>query len=132
MKTHQINEGDEQRKKLQTVCVDISKASFTWATFDGRKGPNRNETLRSKGGCGRSFKQQRRQGFSGLQIVCESTGGYHKRLLRIARSEGCQTALVSAEQVKAMQVVESNDTGKSDCKGSAHHAPFSSIRKDAR
>ena len=55
-------------------------------------------------------------GYSGLRIVCESTSGYHKRLLRIARAEGCETALVSAEQVKAMQIVESNETGKSDWK----------------
>lgn len=116
MKTHQINSGDEQRKKLQTVCVDISKASFTWARLDGTEGSEPQQNAQIQAWLRAQLQAAKAQGFSGLQIVCESTGGYHQRLLRIARSEGCHTALVSAEQVKAMQVVESNDTGKSDTK----------------
>ena len=105
-----------QSEKLRTVCVDISKATFTWAREDRGAGleVQRNQAiltwLRTQLG------QAKAEGFTGLQIVCESTSGYHKRLLRLARAEGCETALVSAEQVKAMQVVESNDTGKSDWK----------------
>ena len=116
MKTASLNNEQGQSEKLRTVCVDISKASFTWARDDQGAGlqVQRNQDildwLRTQ------LAEAQRQGFSGLRIVCESTSGYHKRLLRIARAEGCDTALVSGEQVKALQVVESNDTGKADWK----------------
>jgi len=116
MNTHQINDLVGQRKKLLTVCVDISKASFTWTRCDGVEGVQAQLNAEIQAWLRTQLEGAKAQGYSGLQIVCESTGGYHKRLLRIARAEGCHTALVSAEQVKAMQVVESNDTGKSDRK----------------
>ena len=116
MKTPSLNNVTGQPEKLRTVCADISKASFTWASDDREEGiqPQTNHAMRAWTRA--QLEEARRQGYTGLRIVCESTSGYHKRLLRIARAEGCETALVSAEQVKAMQVVESNDTGKSDWK----------------
>jgi transposase len=116
MKTPSLNNVTGQPEKLRTVCADIAKASFTWASEDRQEGiqPQTNHAVREW--LRAQLEETRRLGYTGLQIVCESTAGYHKRLLRIARAEGCTTALVSAEQVKAMQVVESNDTGKSDWK----------------
>ena len=105
-----------QLEKLQTACADISKASFTWAIEGRNEGivPQKNQAVREW--IRVQLEDAKSHGYTGLRIVCESTSGYHKRLLRIARAGGCETALVSAEQVKAMQVVESNDTGKADWK----------------
>jgi len=116
MNIQKINSLAGQMKKPLTVCVDISKASFTWTSADGAEGVQRHDNAAVQSWLRVQLDDARARGYAGVQIVCESTSGYHKRLLRIARAEGCQTALVSAEQVKAMQVVESNDTGKSDTK----------------
>lgn len=55
-------------------------------------------------------------GLLGVHIVAEPTGGYHKKLLRTARRLGHTTALVNAESVSKLRVVESNDSGKTDRK----------------
>jgi transposase len=116
MKTSSLNNVAGQLEKLRTACADISKASFTWAIEGHDEGivPQKNQAVRAW--IRAQLEEASSHGYAGLRIVCESTSGYHKRLLRIARAEGCETALVSAEQVKAMQVVESNDTGKADWK----------------
>jgi len=57
-----------------------------------------------------------REGFSGLRVLCESTGGYERALLQTARRRGCRTALVNPEHVCRLKKVESNDTGKTDLK----------------
>lgn len=116
MNTQSTNGLGGQLKKPLTVCVDISKASFTWTRADGAEGMQLHTNAAVQSWLRVQCSDALAAGYAGVQIVCESTSGYHKRLLRIARAEGCQTALVSAEQVKAMQVVESNDTGKSDTK----------------
>ncbi len=116
MNTQKINDLVGQRKNLQTVCADVAKGSFTWARIDGKEGMQLQKNPEIVTWLRAQVAEAKADGYAGLQIVCESTSGYHKRLLRIARSQGCHTALVSAEQVKAMQVVESNDTGKSDLK----------------
>jgi transposase len=116
MKTPSLKNVAGQPEKLRTACADISKASFTWAIEGRDEGivPQKNQAVREW--IRAQLEEARSHGYTGVRIVCESTSGYHKRLLRIARAEGCETALVSAEQVKAMQVVESNDTGKADWK----------------
>jgi transposase len=57
-----------------------------------------------------------KHGFSGLCILCEPTGGYERRLLRLARQSGHFTAYLNAESVRKLRVVQSNDPGKSDLK----------------
>ena len=116
MNIQKINTQAGQSQKSLVVCVDISKASFTWTRADRAEGMQLHNNLAVQSWLRLQRDEALAAGYAGVQIVCESTSGYHKRLLRIARAEGCQTALVSAEQVKAMQVVESNDTGKSDTK----------------
>lgn len=56
------------------------------------------------------------QGYSGLTLLCESTGVYSEKLLRLARAAGHFTAYVSGESVHKLKVVENNDTGKTDSK----------------
>jgi transposase len=55
-------------------------------------------------------------GFVGLCILCEPTGGYERRLLRLARQAGHFTAYLNAESVRKLRVVQSNDLSKSDLK----------------
>ena len=55
-------------------------------------------------------------GFQHLRLVCEPTGGYERRLLRLARQAGHRTAYLNAESVKKLRVVQSNDATKSDQK----------------
>jgi len=55
-------------------------------------------------------------GYEGLHVVCEPTGPYDRKLMRIARAQGHTTAYVSGESVCKMKVVENNDTGKTDIK----------------
>lgn len=55
-------------------------------------------------------------GFAGLCVLCEPTGGFERRLLRLARQAGHFTAYLNAESVRKLRVVQSNDPGKSDLK----------------
>ena len=55
-------------------------------------------------------------GFAGLCVLCEPTGGYERRLLRLARQSGHFTAYLNAESVRQLRVVQSNDSTKSDLK----------------
>jgi len=56
------------------------------------------------------------RGFQGLRIICEPTGGFERRLLQFARKAGHRTAYVNTESVNKAQIIESNDSGKSDHK----------------
>jgi transposase len=56
------------------------------------------------------------QGYAGLCVLCEPTGGYERRLLRLARQSGHFTAYLNAESVRKLRVVQSNDPTKSDLK----------------
>jgi hypothetical protein len=55
-------------------------------------------------------------GLAGLCVLCEPTGGYERRLLRLARQAGHFTAYLNAESVRKLRVVQSNDATKSDLK----------------
>ena len=55
-------------------------------------------------------------GFENIGVVCESTGPYSEKLLRLARQAGHVTALVSGESVHKLKVLENNDAGKTDIK----------------
>lgn len=63
------------------------------------------------------FKQMAlKNGFTDLCILCEPSGGYERRLLRLARQAGHFTAYLNAESVRKLRVVQSNDASKSDIK----------------
>jgi transposase len=105
------------------AAFDVSKAKLNWYTEEpsatGRivemEGLMANRTgairERVKGLLEMSARHGRR-----LLVVCESTGGYERSLLRTARSLGSQTCYVSGEATHKLTVVESNDTGKNDPK----------------
>lgn len=58
----------------------------------------------------------KKHGKNNMVVICEPTGKYHRSLTEMARKEGHQTAFVFGQSVNRMQVVESNDTGKTDTK----------------
>lgn len=76
--------------------------------------PNRNQAVCTQLEKLATFASER--GYEGLQIICEPTGGFERRLLRFARKAGHRTAYVNGESVHKAQVIESNDTNKTDQK----------------
>lgn len=114
----------EQSEMRWDVAVDVGKASLSWyGELVGETGQpevlegtleNRNEPVLAW--LDQLQKRAALHGYGRVRILCEPTGGYEQRLLRAARQCGCDTALVSGEAVHNMQVVENNDTGKSDRK----------------
>lgn len=62
------------------------------------------------------FAIARESGFQSLRIICEPTGQYQNKLLRIARVKGFFTSYVNAESVAKFRVIETNDAGKTDTK----------------
>ena len=76
--------------------------------------PNRNQpVLKALEQLGQLARQH---GFTGLCILCEPSGGFERRLLRLARQSGHHTAYLNAESVKKLGVVQSNDASKTDLK----------------
>jgi transposase len=122
MKTNTIHNDRTRAGQPETrwdIAVDVGQKALDWygeAADKAHQGhsANRSEAILA---CLEQLKAEAlRLGFSGVRIICEPTGGYERRLLRAARQLGCATALVNGEAVNKMQVVESNDTGKSDTK----------------
>ena len=74
--------------------------------------PNRNQPVLKALERFKSLALQ--HGFAGLCILCEPTGGFERRLLRLARQSGHFTAYLNAESVRKLRVVQSNDASKSD------------------
>jgi len=66
-----------------------------------------------------------------LRIVCEPSGAYQDKLLRVARHLGSLTAYVNGESVAKFRVVESNDGGKTDRKDPHIIHTLSPRRQDA-
>ncbi len=55
-------------------------------------------------------------GFHGVCIACEPTGGYEKKFLKMGRLYGFFTQYVSGEATHKAKIIESNDSGKNDKK----------------
>jgi transposase len=122
MKTNIVINDRTRAGQLETrwdIAVDVGQKALDWYGEAANKAHQGHTANRSEAilACLEQLKAEAlRQGFSGVRIICEPTGGYERRLLRAARQLGCATALVNGEAVNKMQVVENNDTGKSDTK----------------
>lgn len=116
MKTEKIN-----REKELILACDVGKAKITfhveyegkWAghVLDGEfmnRGREIQKNLES------IAREARARGYERLCVLCESSGGFEKRLLRTARALCNSTKYVSGEAVSKMKAVESNDNEKSD------------------
>ena len=116
-KTHNVND-----LQLLTVAFDVSKDSLNCYPEFGKRGThiledsfaNHSRKIHSK--LTELEKLSHSNKLNGLHIVCEPTGGYEQKLLKIARAMGFSTSLVSGEAVCKAKVIESNDTGKTDIK----------------
>jgi transposase len=110
--------------KLLNVSADVSKNTLSYYTEIGEEagevrqiedeGKNSNQAVGDKLSAFEALAHG--NGYAGLRVVCEPTGGFERRLLRLARQGGHQTAYVSAEAMNKLQVVQSNDRNKSDQK----------------
>lgn len=116
--TKKVNSEDEL-----TVTADVSKDTINFfSELTGRNGikhvegetGNDSDSIR---GILREYSDLAVQhGRKRLLVICEPTGDYHRKLMKLARKAGHKTAFVSGQAVNKMEVVESNDTGKSDHK----------------
>lgn len=58
----------------------------------------------------------RENNYENIQVVCEPTGNYEKKLMTLARQHGCYTSYVNGESVHKYKVIENNDSSKTDIK----------------
>ena len=116
-----ISQKTQECNKNQTmdISVDVHKDSLNFFFEAGNKEysddcPNRTTAIMGK------LEAYQRigavQGMETMRVLCEPTGQYHNKLLRIARQMGFLTCLVNAESVARFRVIETNDTGKTDHK----------------
>ncbi|MDD5727275.1 MAG: transposase [Victivallales bacterium] len=84
-----------------------------WCSFEDEI-PNRSKEISERLISILSFV--RRNSDRDLRIVCEPTGGYEKKLLRIAASLRIERAYVNGEAVCKLKIMENNSSGKSDIK----------------
>jgi len=54
--------------------------------------------------------------YDNIQIICEPTGNYEKKLMTLARQQDCYTAYVNGESVFKYKVIENNESSKTDIK----------------
>lgn len=113
-----------QTENLLNVSFDVGKDRLYY--YSELPGPgnsldtvehnisNRNQSVMKE--LDRLDELSRSRGYEGLRIICEPTGGFERRLLRIARGRGHRTAYVNGESVHKLQVVQSNDANKTDLK----------------
>ncbi len=109
----------EHKSSILNVAFDVSMETLNFYTeIDGDRveGEFANQTLRIEQRLRRLLEQARDAGFVQIQVVCESTGMYHRSLLSVAVRMGVQTALVNGEAVAKFRVVQSNDDSKTDLK----------------
>ena len=88
---------DVGMSKLNFACPSIARPAFRpeWEIA------NRTEPIHTTLELIRRLA--RLAGFTNIRVIVEPTGVYHRMLLRIARSLGCETAFVNAAHVVAMR-----------------------------
>ena len=118
--------------RVLTVAFDVGKDLLTWETHPNTQivtGSLSNTTdaiVKVLKQLERLAKEQR---YDELRIICESTGVYHRSLLRLADLRGMRTALAAGEAVAKMRTIESNDPNKSDEKDPATILAVAAIGK---
>lgn len=123
MKRKIIAASDQSQIKVLNLAVDVSKNSLSYyGELDGEdvkecwEGSLRNRSEDIVAELDELKREAAKRGYEGLRIICESTGIYHRRLLRTARQQGCLTCLISGEATYKSQVIQSNDYNKTDKK----------------
>jgi transposase len=54
--------------------------------------------------------------YANIQVICEPTGNYEKKLMMLARQLDCYTSYVNGESVYKYKVIENNESSKTDIK----------------
>jgi transposase len=110
-------------QNCQVVAFDVSAATLNWYTEEPGPGSRilerESQIANRTAAISESLKGlselAARQGKT-LLVVCEPSGGYERKLLRLARAQGALTCYVSGEATHKLTILESNDTSKNDPK----------------
>jgi transposase len=116
-----ISQGEQKsnKKGIMDISVDVHKDLLNFFFEAGGKEysdecANRTATVKARLHAYHRIATAQRM--DSVRIICEPTGEYHNKLLRIARTMGFSTCFVNTETVARFRVIETNDTGKTDTK----------------
>ena len=118
--SYKINE--VKSKNLLNIAIDVSKDDLYLYTEFGTEKiqciqdhfPNTITEIENK--LQEYIALAHANNYDNIQVVCEPTGGYEKKLLIIARQLGCYTSYVSGESVSKYKIIENNESSKTDTK----------------
>lgn len=106
-------------EKLLNVCVDVHKVDLyfyarlpTEELSDKCINANRKIDRQLK----KFNAEALSRGYEGIRVICEPTGLYDRKLLRMAHDLGMVTSYVNTENVARYRQIETNDNGKTDTK----------------
>jgi len=110
--------------RVLNVAFDVSSETLNWSLevperFDDVKrvdGECINHTESIWDELKRIKKIGSENGFTEIRVICESTGIYHRSLLKIASGLGMRTNLVHGEAVAKYRTIRFADHGKTDLK----------------
>ena len=105
--------------RVLNVAFDVSSESLNWSMEIGQTrtdGTCLNETETIRETLLKVKRAARRHGFGEVRVICESTGIYHRSLLRVASCLGMRTNLVHGEAVAKYRTIRFADHGKTDLK----------------
>jgi len=105
--------------RVLSVAFDVSSESLNWSLEVGetrQDGVCANETDSIRKTLTDIKRIADKRGFSEVRVICESTGIYHRSLLRIAGGLGMRTNLVHGEAVSKYRTIQFADHGKTDSK----------------
>jgi transposase len=113
---------DVKSKNLLNIAVDVSKNDLYLYTEHGTGKINCiqdhfSNTVKEIERKLIEYKTiARENNYTNIQIICEPTGNYDKKLMTLARQHGCYTSYVNGESVNKYKVIENNDSSKTDIK----------------
>ena len=106
-------------ENVMNVCCDVHKDTLYF--FSRLPGEEFSDTCRNSN---RKIETELKtfreaaveRGYDGIKVVCEPTGLYDRKLLRISHRIGIKTSYVNTENVCKYRQIETNDCGKTDTK----------------
>ena len=113
---------DVKSKNLLNIAFDVSKSDLYMYTEFGLGKINciQDHFSNTVATIERKLKEYktmaRENNYENIQVICEPTGNYEKKLMTLARQHGCYTSYVNGESVHKYKVIENNDSSKTDIK----------------
>lgn len=105
--------------RVLNVAFDVGSESLNWSLEIGqtcKDGVCSNETESIREALSKINRIAAKQGYTDVRVICESTGIYHRSLLRVAACLGMRTSLVHGEAVSKYRTIQFADHGKTDLK----------------